>query len=1079
MINTYSYEHKRRVFGLGWAVDGSHLFSASFDGEIRAWHKETISVVREPHSSTERQVIHGADWWARQGCFITAEQEGLFLWDGGSLPKLIGEGIEAWNLKCSPTNAFIALHESIPTHDRRGSQRRIRIRALGNLSDVSLLDSDCDRADGWMAYDMAWAPNGDLLAVLHGPEVMIWKVGQRAVSVNTWVLGDWPRAIAWLTNNELAVTYGDGNIRVFDRLKIDAEEIHPKCKTMLEAHEAAVVSISVGVGSQQFATADADGCICIWNRSYTLLAKRTVDLPDVSGGFVMSGFTLSFNPQIPILAYAQGARVGLLPLGNEHTAKQAPAQPINEPSFFDKLLLISGLPRPKKFSDEIKELYSFEIGFETADEILQRTRQFRRIAQALHKIDLLLCDAIRQMWAAPTREEALALEDIELQAHGLGDHGKARNELYRLLANAFDNPDNRKRTIAICAYVLFWIGKYDVFGPLPEGKTVTDWLNSLNDEELRRQLKLLLTSKQSDGRSRQKPKAVADDLELTLTAIKNGLDRATANKPEERAQTILPEANKNYALVMKGGGLKGLAFIGALRELQPFYKFDLYVGTSAGAIIAALLGAGYTVDEMETILREMNFADFLSERFKTITNLLFHGGLFRGTELSNWIDMLLARELKSATRVKFRQLPYQVRIYSCRRDTDALIFDSKDSPDVSVAHAVRCSVAIPLFFTPERDQGLNVFDAGMRHNYPVKQLLEQTPDKKFIGLYLGDPIYLPRKPSIFRDLISISTEATDVEALEKYRSATIVIDPKPISTLDFVLSLEEKTFLLSQGRAAALVFLHANGYIKQGEVDDAVQAASQHKVAATAARRKRTFRRKLIISLPLIAIASYFLWKFATVAPISFAIEVSGRVYDAACKVLPICTKSQFQWVADNSESISHAIAADTAFIFPSLEVAPSRGPELSNRRYGEPGATCGPITQNAWKLHNGEIVLDDDPLIKNGWTSPSWVGEPEPPDWNRFDAMARDQFGWTPGFANNNRCPKGSRCMLSPSEIKAHSEAATVPMEECSRMRMVEKNYSNSRNSLTVWIRGKAGHESLWTVTAPVETYKALTPQN
>jgi hypothetical protein len=85
-----------------------------------------------------------------------------------------------------------------------------------------------------------------------------------------------------------------------------------------------------------------------------------------------------------------------------------------------------------------------------------------------------------------------------------------------LLANAFDNPDNRKRTIAICAYVLFSIGKYDAFAPLPEGKTVTDWLNSLNDEELRRQLKLLSTSKQSDGRSEHKPKAVADDLELTL-----------------------------------------------------------------------------------------------------------------------------------------------------------------------------------------------------------------------------------------------------------------------------------------------------------------------------------------------------------------------------------------------------------------------------------------------------------------------------------------------------------------------------------------------------------------------------------
>src|SRR5438128_663800 len=96
--------------------------------------------------------------------------------------------------------------------------------------------------------------------------------------------------------------------------------------------------------------------------------------------------------------------------------------------------------------------------------------------------------------------------------------------------------------------------------------------------------------------------------------------------------------SEGYALVMKGGGLKGLACVGAFAELQPFYRFDLYVGTSAGAIIAALLAAGYTADEMEKILREMNFADFLSERLRVITNFIFYGGMFQGRELTNWVD---------------------------------------------------------------------------------------------------------------------------------------------------------------------------------------------------------------------------------------------------------------------------------------------------------------------------------------------------------------------------------------------------------------------------------------------------------
>jgi hypothetical protein len=99
---------------------------------------------------------------------------------------------------------------------------------------------------------------------------------------------------------------------------------------------------------------------------------------------------------------------------------------------------------------------------------------------------------------------------------------------------------------------------------------------------------------------------------------------------------------------------------------------------------------------------------------------------------------------------------------------------------------------------------------------------------------------------------------------------------------------------------------------------------------------------------------------------------------------------------------------------------------------------------QNAWKLHDGTIVLDSDPLFQTGWVSPSWVGQPEPPDWERFDKMVIAKFGWTPGFAYN-RCSAGQRCALSPSEIKAHSEAVSVPVEQCGRMRMVEKNFSNA----------------------------------
>ncbi|TDN87312.1 patatin-like phospholipase [Salegentibacter sp. 24] len=48
-------------------------------------------------------------------------------------------------------------------------------------------------------------------------------------------------------------------------------------------------------------------------------------------------------------------------------------------------------------------------------------------------------------------------------------------------------------------------------------------------------------------------------------------------------------------LIMKGGGIKGLAYVGALEVLSKHYKFTWYTGTSAGGIAAILLGCGFSI----------------------------------------------------------------------------------------------------------------------------------------------------------------------------------------------------------------------------------------------------------------------------------------------------------------------------------------------------------------------------------------------------------------------------------------------------------------------------------------------------
>jgi hypothetical protein len=182
-------------------------------------------------------------------------------------------------------------------------------------------------------------------------------------------------------------------------------------------------------------------------------------------------------------------------------------------------------------------------------------------------------------------------------------------------------------------------------------------------------------------------------------------------------------------------------------------------------------------------------------------------------------------------------------------------------------------------------------------------------------------------------------------------------------------------------------------------------------------------------------------------------------------------------WVADTPAVQNHAISKDTDFTFTTLSGAAPTGPAVGNQRYEEGvQADCSAVTRNAWRLHDGEVILDSDPMFgKEGWTTTFYVGEPESPDWNKADQLARDKFGWTPGFSNNNRCSKGNHCHLDAAEIQAHSEAITTSVDECKRMRMGEKNFSPNHSSAIITIRGNTPHESLWTVTVPISTYKEI----
>jgi predicted acylesterase/phospholipase RssA len=322
------------------------------------------------------------------------------------------------------------------------------------------------------------------------------------------------------------------------------------------------------------------------------------------------------------------------------------------------------------------------------------------------------------------------------------------------------------------------------------------------------------------------------------------------------------------ALILKGGGVKGLAFAGAVRELQAVYDFQGFVGTSAGAIAAALLAAGASGSQLEEKLRQKPFREFLDGKlWRAPYDVLAYGGIHPGYAIANWIRDQLFELLLRSDEVKMKDLPKRAVIYASQRDRSPVTFDTIGEHSDSTVHAaVRYSLSIPFFFQRPRMDEQWIYDGGLLANFPVEIFLEQEirrrPQKPldFIALYLGSRRPRPMKRGgLLSDIFSISIERNDREVIQRWRPKTIVIDTDPIETIDFDLSEVEKNFLILVGRAAALEFLHDRGHLDARNAERAISVRAEAEglrrriIAERVAARHSPWRRYVAKALAGIA----------------------------------------------------------------------------------------------------------------------------------------------------------------------------------------------------------------------------------
>ncbi|SFP22880.1 patatin-like phospholipase family protein [Salibacterium halotolerans] len=290
--------------------------------------------------------------------------------------------------------------------------------------------------------------------------------------------------------------------------------------------------------------------------------------------------------------------------------------------------------------------------------------------------------------------------------------------------------------------------------------------------------------------------------------------------------------------VFAGGGVKAFAFIGALQELEKKeFTFERTAGTSAGALMAALIQAGYTADELRSVFMPLQSSTiveetFVNERFPWLSwiSVYWKMGLYKGDKLEKWIYELLA-----AKRIyTFQDLPEgSLKIIASDLTEGRLLILPDDLPKYGVdpkrfpvALAVKMSCTLPYIFQPVkwRTKKRNVHiivDGGILSNFPLWLFRDEETGqcrRPVIGFQLS-PSMQDEKPSpkiknalrLYQSLFSTMRKAHDLRYISRQQAKNIVFLPvENIKSTQFDLDVLQKKELIQIGKTETEQFLKQN-----------------------------------------------------------------------------------------------------------------------------------------------------------------------------------------------------------------------------------------------------------------------------
>jgi len=302
---------------------------------------------------------------------------------------------------------------------------------------------------------------------------------------------------------------------------------------------------------------------------------------------------------------------------------------------------------------------------------------------------------------------------------------------------------------------------------------------------------------------------ILDEINLSYNEI-IGYDDETIYIP------IYKSKHKNNiidTLVLGGGGMKGVALVGALKALEIKGILDnikTYSGASIGALISTLLNIGYTPNEINYIWLTLEIDKLQS---LDITNLMKYFGLDKGEKIEYMVKRLITAK-GFDENITLQQLYEQTdkEIYMstvCLNKMKPCYISHNSDPNLPLFNAIRMSISIPIFYTPFEYKDHLYIDGGCMDNYPI-HLFKDKIDK-VIGIYLSGHVNVLNKIEDLETFliyaIKCFMEGYNMQTFKGYENNTVLVYLDNINMINYNINSEHKKYMFNKGFYETIKFI--------------------------------------------------------------------------------------------------------------------------------------------------------------------------------------------------------------------------------------------------------------------------------